>query len=270
MGVLRERRRPQRRRGRGEQLRVVPLHARRLGVLADRPRRKRRRRHDRAVARPVGAAQHHHLRRPRPRGDTPAPGVSRLRRETPGVGLLQAPTPARTGASTGSGGVMSGCRLLRINAKVAKADAANSAALAVNATLYPCTAASGAEAGPCVWMYDVVALVNTVLSNATPSEAPTCWVVFTMALATPASWSETPVSEVLPSGTKTSAMPTAMMTNAGRMNAWYDESIRSWVSHTMALVARIPPAVIMARAPTLGSSQLPTIAVTISPPENGR
>jgi hypothetical protein len=42
-------------------------------------------------------------------------------------------------------------------------------------------------------------------------------VVLTIALATPASWSETPVSEVLPSGTKTNAMPTAMITKAGRM-----------------------------------------------------
>jgi len=115
-----------------------------------------------------------------------------------------------------------------------------------------------------------VALVNTVLSSATPSEAPTCWVVFTMALATPASWSATPVSAVLPSGTKTRPMPAAMMRNAGRMNVGYDESIFSWVSHTMPIVASTPPVVIMARGPTRGSSPLPTIAVTISAPENGR
>ena len=42
----------------------VPLHAGRLGVLAHRPRRQRRRRHDRSVAGAVGAAEHDHLRRP--------------------------------------------------------------------------------------------------------------------------------------------------------------------------------------------------------------
>ena len=50
LGVLRERGRPQRRRGRHQQLRLVPLHPGRLGVLADRPRRQRRRRHHRPVA----------------------------------------------------------------------------------------------------------------------------------------------------------------------------------------------------------------------------
>ena len=65
-------------------------------------------------------------------------------------------------------------------------------------------------------------------------------------------------------------MPTAMMTNAGRINVAYDESIRSRVSNSIAPVARIPPAVIITRGPTLGSSELPTIAVTMSAPENGR
>ena len=61
-GVVRERRRPQCRRRRHQQLRVVPLHAGRLGVLRDRPRRQRWRRHHGALARAVGTAEHDHLR----------------------------------------------------------------------------------------------------------------------------------------------------------------------------------------------------------------
>ena len=52
---------PQRRRGRHQQLRVVPLHPGRLGVLGDRSGWQRRRRHHRAVAGAVGTAEHDHL-----------------------------------------------------------------------------------------------------------------------------------------------------------------------------------------------------------------
>lgn len=55
VGQLPERGRPQRRRGRREQLWFVPLRTVRLGVRTGRPRRQRRGRNDRAVAGAVGS-----------------------------------------------------------------------------------------------------------------------------------------------------------------------------------------------------------------------
>lgn len=69
-GDLRERGRPQRRRGRGEQLRHLPLHPGGLRVRPRRPGRQRRRRHHRRLAGALGAAQHDHLRRPPAGGRT--------------------------------------------------------------------------------------------------------------------------------------------------------------------------------------------------------
>ena len=55
----------------------------------------------------------------------------------------------------------------------------------------------------------------TVLSSAVPSEPPTCWVVLTSALATPASWVGHPSSAVLLIGTKARPMPRLIRISAG-------------------------------------------------------
>ncbi len=56
---------------------------------------------------------------------------------------------------------------------------------------------------------------KTVFNRAVPSEPPICWVAFKVALATPASWVETPNRAVLLMGTKARPMPTLIRISAG-------------------------------------------------------
>ena len=60
-----------------------------------------------------------------------------------------------------------------------------------------------------------MAVAATVLSSDTPSDAPVCCVVFTIALATPASLGSTPMSAVLLSGTNAVPIPKLTITSAG-------------------------------------------------------
>ena len=61
--------------------------------------------------------------------------------------------------------------------------------------MYPWTAALCTAATLLMWLarYVVAAVAATVLSSAVPSDPPTCWVVLTSALATPASLGSTPI-----------------------------------------------------------------------------
>src|SRR5205823_5381406 len=97
-----------------------------------------------------------------------------------------------------------------------------------------------------------------------------CCVVFTIALATPASWLPTPDRAVLESGTNVRPMPTLIAMNDGRMCVQYDECRSSWVSHTIAPVASTLPVDMSTRGPTRGSNCAAIPAPITMPPENGR
>jgi hypothetical protein len=59
------------------------------------------------------------------------------------------------------------------------------------------------------------ALLKSVLSTAVPIEPPTCWLVLTIADATPASEGSTPSVAVLIAGAKTRPRPTPITSSAG-------------------------------------------------------
>ncbi len=86
-----------------------------------------------------------------------------------------------------------------------------------NAVVYPWTAAlaitSGVAAFPAANV--VAALAASVLSSAVPREPPICWVVLTIAEATPASSSPTPPVAVAIDGAKIRPKPRPAMTSAG-------------------------------------------------------
>ncbi len=70
-----------------------------------------------------------------------------------------------------------------------------------------------------------------VLRSAAPRDAPTCWVEFTIALATPESRSRTLVSAVLLRAVKARPIPRLMTISCGKTWVQYDVCTPIWVSH---------------------------------------
>ena len=65
----------------------------------------------------------------------------------------------------------------------------------------------------------MVALAAIVESSAVPIEPPTCWLVLTVAEATPASWESTPRVPLLKVVGKIRPSPTPRASREGRMSA---------------------------------------------------
>src|SRR4051812_43653658 len=138
-----------------------------------------------------------------------------------------------------------------------------------NADVNPCTTATR-ETPPCAAAYDAVAEVAIVLRNATPSAPPTCCMVLTSALATPASWLGTPSSAVEDSGTNTCPIPRLISNMDGTTCVRYAESAGSWVSQSIPSTARENPPVASTRGPNRGSVRDAIVEDVMIPSGNGR
>src|ERR1700751_5829408 len=109
-----------------------------------------------------------------------------------------------------------------------------------------------------------------VLRRAAPREAPTCWVVFTKALATPESRSRTLVSAVLLRAGKARPSPRLMTICWGKRWVQHEVWTPIWVSHNRPPAEASRPADMATRGPTLGSTFDETPAATMTPRANGR
>ena len=100
--------------------------------------------------------------------------------------------------------------------------------------------------------YAVAALAAMVLSSAVPIDPPTCWLVFTIAEATPAKCPSTPsVAVWIDAGTiKPMANPTMM--RGGRMSAAYAESALRRVKSTIPITPSVMPDGTMIFGPSRG------------------
>src|ERR1700674_1001963 len=108
------------------------------------------------------------------------------------------------------------------------------------------------------------------LSRAAPRDAPTCCVVFNVALATPESSSRILVSAVLLRAGKARPSPRLMTICCGNRWVQYDVCTPIWVSHNRPNADVNMPADIATRGPTLGSKDVEAPAATITPSANGR
>ena len=98
-----------------------------------------------------------------------------------------------------------------------------------------------------------------------PTEPPTCWLVLTIAEATPASPGPTPRVAVAIAGAIVSPSPTPISSSAGRTWVAYEESTPICVSRIIAPLASSMPVVTSGRGPVRGStSDVVVVAVAIT------
>src|ERR1700674_6033078 len=108
------------------------------------------------------------------------------------------------------------------------------------------------------------------LSRAAPRDAPTCCVVFNVALATPESSSRTLVSAVLLRAGKARPSPRLMTICCGKRWVQYDVCTPIWVNHNKPKADVKRPTVIATRGPILGSKDVEAPAAMMTPSANGR
>src|ERR1700722_13902292 len=109
-----------------------------------------------------------------------------------------------------------------------------------------------------------------VFKRGAPRDAPTCWVVLTIALATPESRSRTLVRAVLLRAGKARPSPRLITICCGKRWVQYDVCTPIWVSHNKPKADMRSPTLIATRGPILGNKVVAAPAATITPIANGR
>lgn len=120
-------------------------------------------------------------------------------------------------------------------------------------------------------MKAVAALLARVLSRAVPMEPPTCWDVFTVAEATPASSSLTPAVAMFIAGAMMRPKPRPVRISCGMTSLTYTLSTSMRVSHTRPTAHRTMPSATGILAPMRGSrTMVETCALIMIPATIGR
>ena len=114
------------------------------------------------------------------------------------------------------------------------------------------------------------ALIDSVVSRAVPMEPPTCWVVLTIADATPDCWGRMPRVARFIAGARTSPRPAPEMIRPGSRSVAYWAWTPSGASSARPAAETSIPGATSGRGPVRGSSLLVTIpAAATSPPAIG-